>query len=623
MEATLLKSAAPAIIKEVYQTSSSFLGGIKDEAKQLFSDALSEYLYKYEVDFRLIKTILHRHEPVPFYEIYFPAKLKKREHNKSHEAIVDTQSVNRVFWNTRFVTVTGDAGSGKSTLIKHLFLNCIKEKFGIPILIQLRDLNECSNDLQHFIKEKIINLKLAQNNEILNRLLNAGNFVFLLDGYDEVQAKHKNKVITSINSFVEKYDKNRYLITTRPYSNLEMLPKFHNYYMQDLSEDDIGKFIDLQKIKQNLADKIKQSLAIAKNNYINSYLTNPLLLTLYIVTYSTNSSVPDSKSIFYRRVFEVLYREHDSASKIGFEREFSSTLHQEQFEELLKAFSLITFFDSQYSFDRGYAKQKLGIAKKIAIDKNKNFPNFDLNKVVDDLKTAIGIWVEDSGILSFAHRSMQEYFAASCIESTSSNKEAIYAKIRVRLEYKKNSTAHTYGSDIQNFMSLCKELDKYNYVKYIEIPIIKDLISKLKRRGVNAQLKAVLNIFTSGLVVSNSKEIIDNDEWEVIGYVHPPFKYYMLIEEFIGNLFAILKSEKVIPTQEFSSIRKVDTMPLISHVYDNKDSNLSFDWISQNVKHEIDSEVNKVVGILTSQLKSCKSYLKDIEAVELDITNFI
>lgn len=46
------------------------------------------------------------------------------------------------------------------------------------------------------------------------------------------------------------------------------------------------------------------------------------------------------------------------------------------------------------------------------------------------MKVAISLWVEDGGLTSFAHRSLQEYFAALFIKDLDEqNKEIVYAQI--------------------------------------------------------------------------------------------------------------------------------------------------------------------------------------------------
>ena len=97
------------------------------------------------------------------------------------------------------------------------------------------------------------------------------------------------------------------------------------------------------------------------------------------MSYSKNSSIPNSKYIFYRRVFDVLYAEHDSATKIGFEREIKTQLNQESLEEILKFFSYLSFFDNAFDFNKDYINLKLNLIK----DKNLQL-KFNNNNFIED-----------------------------------------------------------------------------------------------------------------------------------------------------------------------------------------------------------------------------------------------
>lgn len=122
--------------------------------------------------------------------------------------------------------------------------------------------------------------------------------MFFLDGYDEIKSDSKKFVVEKLNTFIDKYRLNRFLLTSRPYSNIELLPLFHNYRIEKLNDVEIKKFISIQKIESELAQKIIKSVSENKVLYLKSYLTNPLLLSLYILTFSTNSSIPD-KNIYF------------------------------------------------------------------------------------------------------------------------------------------------------------------------------------------------------------------------------------------------------------------------------------------------------------------------------------
>jgi len=333
--------------------------------------------------------------------------------------------------------------------------------------IALRDLNLHNSNLEVFLKEELLENKLSPNDTHLENLLKSGEFLFFLDGYDEIKSDNKHEITTHIEKFIDKYPKNNFILTSRPYSNIEYFKNFINYEISNLSVKDRIQFVR-QQLKNDpdtrLSDKIVESIKEVQHNYINSFLENPLLLTLYIMTYSKNSSIPSNKYVFYRRVFDVLYAEHDSATKVGFEREIKTELDQETLEDILKTFSFLSYFDSHFDFRKDYIFDRLNTIK----EKNTEL-KFKNNDFIQDMKLSIGLWVEDSGLYAFSHRSMQEYFASVFVSkiSDSKNKRSVYQKI-VQISINPEF-------DINNFLSLCYEMDEEFFIRYYTLPIIKEI----------------------------------------------------------------------------------------------------------------------------------------------------
>ena len=134
--------------------------------------------------------------------------------------IIDTNSVKNIFDKTNYVTIIGDAGSGKSMLVKHLFLNTLETNYAIPLVFDLRDLNKSNISFNQFVKNHIFENELAVNDKILERTLASGIYVFFLDGFDELNKDSLDKFIYDLNSFINKYDENKFVITSRPHSNV-------------------------------------------------------------------------------------------------------------------------------------------------------------------------------------------------------------------------------------------------------------------------------------------------------------------------------------------------------------------------------------------------------------------
>jgi len=178
--ATMVTSFTKILITESKELFSDIYDQVYDETKQFIGKDLKRYLTKQQDKYSHIKTLLRGNTPVFLYDIYFPLKLT------CDKGIISTQSIRTVFENSNYITIIGDAGSGKSTLVKHLYLNTIKEKYKIPILVELRYLNNIDLSFEEYIRSITSLNKISVNQDILNRFFEKGKFVFFLDGYDEL-----------------------------------------------------------------------------------------------------------------------------------------------------------------------------------------------------------------------------------------------------------------------------------------------------------------------------------------------------------------------------------------------------------------------------------------------------
>lgn len=490
------------ISKPALKASLPLFKKFKDGVSHYFNDGILDYLSTSIDKYQNMKTLLHR-QPTPFYDIYYPTKLDWTG------KIITTGSVSELFNRHNCVTIIGDAGSGKSTLVKHLFLSSLLQAYKTPIFVTLRDLNIQKSNLEIYVREEILQNKLAPSDHYLNKLLEDGEFLFILDGYDEIKSSEKQEITKTLEIFIDKYPKNNYILTSRPYSNIEYFKSFYNYFIKDLEIGDQIEFTKKQIEDGALADKIITSITEGTQGYINSFFKNPLLLTLYILTYSNNSSIPTSKHVFYRRVFDVLFEQHDSTSKIGFERERKTQLNQESFEKILQAFSIKSFFAHKFDFDKDYIYKLLEESKK---DKF----TFNNNDFIDDMKSAIGLWTEDCGTYTFSHRSLQEYFTAVFISkiSNSTNKKAIYAKMIQSLE--------DLNFDIKNLLSLCYEIDKDYFTENLMLPVLEKIKNLLVLEDHTFNYN--LPYFSGGLIF---------DKKEICGYYHTQYLNLLINSQFL------------------------------------------------------------------------------------------
>lgn len=477
----LMTLIAPVVRDKLKSLFENIANEFGDEVLQMINNNILEYQLEEYGRNSFTKTLLHRVQPKnlkDFYQPLFVAKYGSRQSSTVSDRGINkripTGSISRLFAGVRHITLIGNAGSGKSTIVKHLFLNSIDSSFRIPIKVELRYLNDYESCLISFIKEKIFKLsKLARNDKITERLMSSGDFVFFLDGYDEIASIKKESITKEIDDLARLYSKNYYLLTSRPHTEIDLLPLFYNFEVCELSGDEINSFISKQipAEETELCHKMIEAVNSKENIAYKSFLSNPLLLSMFILTFQSYSSIPQKKSVFYSQVFDALFSVHDSMSKLAFVREKQSGLSKEQIVEVLKLYSFISYFDEKTVFSELYLSEKLSFIKC-----KKSDLQFDNDKLIKDLQIAIGILNKEGTDYTFPHRSLQEYFAVVYIASLNEeNKKIVYQKIIHKLTTKESSRQ----SSRDNFHLLLSELDEKSVIKYALIPYFEKYILQI------------------------------------------------------------------------------------------------------------------------------------------------
>ena len=405
-----------------------------------------------------------------------PLKEKSHDSNK-----IATDKAEDFFSLSNRITLIGSAGSGKSTLIKYLLVKCIEEKIKVPIRVELRYLNNYDSDLKNYINKEVFQFqKLGVSDNKVDELLSNNYFTFFFDGFDEVSSIKRAIVANDIDMFTKRYPNNNYVVTSRPYADIELLPLFNNYSVSTLTIEEIETFVKKQisPEESELADKIINAINATENLKYRSFLGNPLLLSMFILTFQSYSEVPKKRSDFYQQVFDTLFSTHDSMSKMAYVREKQSGLLKQQFETVLSLFSFLSFFRNQFTFSSKYFNQELNYIK----EKNINL-TFDNQLLISDFQVAIGIINKEGTDYTFPHRSLQEYFAAMYIQQLSEEH-----KIRIYTSMAQEMLNDSYlVLSKSHLVSLLSELDSVNVIKYFTLPIIESTWNDVCKTNSNSE----------------------------------------------------------------------------------------------------------------------------------------
>ena len=441
------------------------------ELDHIFNDRLSSYLHNMIIKFEKTKTFLHRDSLVEFDKTYYPVTLLKKiiiqdgfevssykisedEKNtrggiwrrllrvknveeKTEDSVEDVVefkirdeeykfvSLESFYRNNNFTTIIGRAGSGKSMLMKKIFLKCIEQKIKIPIYLELRALNSYDGGLAEYIESEILGLKLVGSEQILKKILKRGDFLFLFDGYDEIYSDKKNAITLSIERFIDHNSKNWFVITSREGAGIESLNRFENNYILPLIKKEVEEFVKLQC---NLIGDKKLAINIIKeinephNIDVTGYLENPLLLSMFLLFYRSNISLPEIKYDFYNNVYNTILTKHYAFTRVGgWQHKRDSGLTNKQVTEVLCWLSYRTYFLGLIEFSKEELEKQLSkIVEQLEIE-------CSIEDLIQDLYKNINIIILEGNSFRFPHRSLQEYFTVRQINRLDdSTKDKVY-----------------------------------------------------------------------------------------------------------------------------------------------------------------------------------------------------
>lgn len=394
---TILEKYADPIMNRVAEISK----GEWEKFKVDFDLAFTEYVKNAYKKYSKIKTILYRTEPKYIYDFFEIPFLQK-----THSEEFAVNSAESILSISNFIIIQGTGGIGKSTLMKHLFINELENKDLIPIFIELKDVNdlEMGYEIYDIVFNKLDNLGGHVDRKYLEYALKSGCFLFLLDGYDEILTVNKDYFFKQIDIFCDKYPKNYYVISSRPYSEFIEFQRFTILSTNQLNKEQAMDLI----AKLEFDEDIKGRFIIALDEKLyerhESFASNPLLLNIMLLTYDNYAEIPEKLHLFYANAFETLYSKHD-ATKAGYRRELKSELSYDTLKRVFSYFCFITYTHgkTEFSYD-----ELVAFLKKVSINK----VSFNIEYYIFDLVNSLCVLYREGLNYKFAHRSFQEYFTA-------------------------------------------------------------------------------------------------------------------------------------------------------------------------------------------------------------------
>ena len=194
--------------------------------------------------------------------------------------------------------------------------------------------------------------------EQFNDCLRENMFILILDGLDEVEHDRRPNVERQIANLREAYPKLSIVVASRPDDRLTAWAKFRVYHIQPMNKVQVTKLISKLPYDRELRKRFIDE--VDKNLYERhaSFLSNPLLATMMLMTFDQFAEIPDKIHIFYEQAFETLFFRHDTGKQAAFRRKMYTDLAINDFKNCVSALCVSSYFKNKLSFSEAEILEK-------------------------------------------------------------------------------------------------------------------------------------------------------------------------------------------------------------------------------------------------------------------------
>ena len=317
--------------------------------------------------------------------------------------------------------ILGKPGAGKTTFLKYLAIQCNQGNFEpgrFPLFVTLKDFAEATHPLSllDYICEQFPDPDPPDPaaEPALQRGLDHGRALVLLDGLDEVPEASRQRVLREIRDFSERFRDNHFVITCRIAAWEYTFEKFTEVEIADFDETQIRTFADKWFYAKPISSKAFLQ-CLRQRSRIYQLAVSPLLLTLLCLAFEESGDFPNSRSELYKEGIDALLKKWDA--KRGIQRDqLYHGLSLQRKTDLLGQIALTTFLPSNYLFKQTLIEHLISdyIRKLPQASAEPVTLQLDSEAVLRSIEAQHGLLVERAkGIYSFSHLTFHEYFVGS------------------------------------------------------------------------------------------------------------------------------------------------------------------------------------------------------------------
>ncbi|NZD58488.1 NACHT domain-containing protein [Sphaerotilus montanus] len=454
IETVAIARIASPLLKDIYENA-------KDGAKKALAKwntiSYSKKFEKLVKNIDEVKTIWSPGESVSLRSFYHLAKIRNKKSICPVAAISDLGAGN--------VVIQGIVGQGKSMLLRYLSIQEVikKENGRLPIFLELRKLTPKINlnlAISNYFREIDINL----SSEVFEYLANSGKIVLLLDGFDELDPAIAKEASLDIEHLSKKHPELQFIVSSRPDNEIQKINQFRVVEIATLSQKDQGPFLRALGVDASKSAEIMRAIKDSPSN-ITELINTPLMLTLVVFVYQSESNIPDELPEFFERLFHTVFTRHDGL-KDCFKRQHHSGLSERRLQSLFEAFS---FMAQQGGQKRTLNRSQFNECFDLALDYTDGCFCDESNFRKDITRVACLMMEEGIDDITFLHKSIAEYYSAAFIKNSDD-------KFAIKF-YKEASKNWHYWHETLNFLSA---IDSFRFSRYFAKPNLINAIEIIK-----------------------------------------------------------------------------------------------------------------------------------------------
>lgn len=325
----------------------------------------------------------------------------------------------------------------------------------LPVFLELKDLTPKIGLIQAILRQ-LDSYDIDIDDRTLDYLFKSGKVALLLDGFDELDQVIIKEVSLEIEHLIRKYPELKLIVSSRPGHEIQKSTSLQILPIAPLTESEYSAFLERLKVESKKSLALRQAIRNSPSK-ISALITTPLMLTLVVLVYESDSEIPDTLPEFFEGLFQVVFTRHDR-QKAHFNRKHHCGLSERKLQQLFEAFAFMTI---QLGYTRTVSHKQFEEIFENSLAYTEH-TKCELEDFKQDMTKVACLLLEDgSDSISYLHKSILEYYAAAFVRRLDDESAKLfYVAIR------DNPGA---WDDVLVFL---KSIDAVRHARFYALPVI-------------------------------------------------------------------------------------------------------------------------------------------------------